>query len=98
MRPQHQVAVRNAGALAVLAGAAFLAGQVSLALVPVALLAAGARRVHLAGSGPALFALGPDEGAARAMHDRLRPPGGQAPVWALVVRTLTAAEARVMEG
>jgi len=61
-----------------------------------ALLAAGARRVHLAGSGPALFALGPDEGAARAVHDRLRPPGGQA----LVVRTLTAAEARVrvMEG
>jgi len=59
-----------------------------------ALLAAGARRVHLAGSGPALFALGPDEGTARAMHDRLRPPGGQA----LVVRTLTAAEARVMEG
>jgi 4-diphosphocytidyl-2-C-methyl-D-erythritol kinase len=67
-----------------------------------ALLAAGARRVHLAGSGPTLFALGPDEGAARAIHDRLRPPGGQAPrrapVWALVVRTLTAAEARVMEG
>ena len=59
-----------------------------------ALLAAGARRVHLAGSGPALFALGPDEGAARAMHDRLRPPGGQA----LVVRTLTAAEARLIEG
>jgi hypothetical protein len=28
------------------------------------------------------------------MHDRLRPPGAQA----LVVRTLTAAEARVMEG
>ncbi len=58
-----------------------------------ALLAAGARRVHLAGSGPALFALGPDEGAARAIHDRLRPP-----VWALVVRTLTAAEARMREG
>jgi 4-diphosphocytidyl-2-C-methyl-D-erythritol kinase len=59
-----------------------------------ALLAAGARRVHLAGSGPALFALGPDEGTARAVHDRLRPPGGQA----LVVRTLTAAEARTREG
>jgi len=59
-----------------------------------ALLAAGARRVHLAGSGPALFALGPDEGTARAVHDRLRPPGGQA----LVVRTLTAAEARMREG
>jgi 4-diphosphocytidyl-2-C-methyl-D-erythritol kinase len=67
-----------------------------------ALIAAGARRVHLAGSGPALFALGPDEAAAQAMHDRLRRPGGQAPrrapVWALVVRTLTAAEARLMEG
>lgn len=59
-----------------------------------ALLAAGAHRVHLAGSGPALFALGPDEGAARALHDRLRPPGGQA----LVIRTLTAAEARLIEG
>ncbi len=59
-----------------------------------ALLAAGARTVHLAGSGPALFALGPDEGAARAMHDRLRPPGGQS----LVVHTLTTAEARVKEG
>jgi 4-diphosphocytidyl-2-C-methyl-D-erythritol kinase len=58
-----------------------------------ALLAAGARRAHLAGSGPALFALGQDEDAARAMHDRLRTPGGQA----LVVRTLTAAEARVTE-
>jgi 4-diphosphocytidyl-2-C-methyl-D-erythritol kinase len=59
-----------------------------------ALLAAGARRVHLAGSGPALFALGPDEGTARAVHDRLRPPDGQA----LVVHTLTAAEARTREG
>jgi 4-diphosphocytidyl-2-C-methyl-D-erythritol kinase len=66
-----------------------------------ALLAAGARRVHLAGSGPALFALGPEEEAARAVYDRLRPPAGQAagraPVWAQVVRTLTAAEARVSE-
>jgi 4-diphosphocytidyl-2-C-methyl-D-erythritol kinase len=59
-----------------------------------ALLAAGARRVHLAGSGPALFALGPDEDGARAIYDRLRSPGGQA----LVVRTLTAADARVTEG
>lgn len=58
-----------------------------------ALLAAGARRVHLAGSGPTLFALGPKEGTARAVHARLRPPGGQA----LVVRTLTAAEAGVVE-
>jgi 4-diphosphocytidyl-2-C-methyl-D-erythritol kinase len=54
-----------------------------------ALLAAGARRVHLAGSGPALFALGPDEEAARAVYARLRPPAGKA----FVVRTLTAAEA-----
>ena len=67
-----------------------------------ALLAAGARRVHLAGSGPALFALGPGEEEARAVHERLRPPGGQAPrrapVWALVARTLTAAEALRREG
>jgi 4-diphosphocytidyl-2-C-methyl-D-erythritol kinase len=59
-----------------------------------ALLAAGARRVHLAGSGPALFAMGPEEGAARAVHDRLKPPGGQK----MLARTLTAAEARAMEG
>ena len=59
-----------------------------------ALLAAGARRAHLAGSGPALFALGPDEATARAVHDRLKPPGGQK----MLVRTLTATEARAMEG
>jgi 4-diphosphocytidyl-2-C-methyl-D-erythritol kinase len=58
-----------------------------------ALLAAGARRVHLAGSGPALFALGLDEDDARATHESLRPPGGKA----LLVRTLTAAEARIIE-
>jgi 4-diphosphocytidyl-2-C-methyl-D-erythritol kinase len=55
-----------------------------------ALLAAGARRVHLAGSGPALFALGPDEESARAVYRRMRLSGGKA----FVVRTLTAAEAR----
>ena len=55
-----------------------------------ALLSAGARRVHLAGSGPALFALGPDEPAARSIHKRLRSPVGRG----LVVRTLTSAEAR----
>ncbi len=55
-----------------------------------ALLAAGARRVHLAGSGPALFALGADEDGARAVYGRVRLPGGKA----FVVRTLTAAEAR----
>lgn len=54
-----------------------------------ALLAAGARRVHLAGSGPALFALGPGEEAARAVHAGLGAPGGEA----FVVRTLTAGEA-----
>ncbi len=59
-----------------------------------ALLTAGARRVHLAGSGPALFALGADEDAARSVHARLRLPGGQA----FVVRTLTAAEALRREG
>jgi 4-diphosphocytidyl-2-C-methyl-D-erythritol kinase len=53
-----------------------------------ALLAAGARRVHLAGSGPALFALGPDEDDALVVYERLRPPGGQA----FLARTLTAAE------
>ena len=47
MRPQLQIAVRFGGALAVLAGAAFLAGQVSLALVPVALLAAGVGVVYV---------------------------------------------------
>jgi len=58
-----------------------------------ALLAAGARRAHLAGSGPSLFAVGSDEGDARATHDHLRPPGGKA----LLVCTLTAAEARIIE-
>jgi 4-diphosphocytidyl-2-C-methyl-D-erythritol kinase len=58
-----------------------------------ALLVAGARRVHLAGSGPALFALGPDEDGARAMYERLRLRGGQA----FVTCTLTAAEARARE-
>ncbi len=59
-----------------------------------ALLTAGARRVHLAGSGPALFAVGANEDAARSVHARLRLPGGQA----FVVRTLTAAEALRREG
>ncbi len=59
-----------------------------------ALLTAGARRVHLAGSGPALFAVGANEDAARSFHARLRPAGGQA----FVVRTLTAAEALRREG
>ncbi len=67
-----------------------------------ALLTAGVRRVHLAGSGPALFALGADEDEARSVHARLRLPGGQAPgrapAWAFVVRTLAATEALRREG
>ena len=59
-----------------------------------ALLMAGARHVHLAGSGPALFALGADEDAAQSVHARLRLPGGRA----FVVRTLPAAEALRREG
>jgi len=59
-----------------------------------ALLAAGAGRVHLAGAGPALFALAADEAAARAMLSRLRAPGGEA----FAVRTLTAAESLRREG
>ena len=59
-----------------------------------ALLAAGAGRVHLAGAGPALFALAADEAAARAMLSRLRAPGGEA----FAARTLTAAESLRQEG
>lgn len=44
---------------------------------------------HLAGAGPALFALAPDPEAARAWSERLRAQG----VEALPVRTLAAAEA-----
>ena len=58
------------------------------------LLAAGAGRVHLAGAGPALFALRPDEASARAMLSRLRAPGGEA----FAVRTLTAAQSLRREG
>jgi len=54
-----------------------------------ALIAAGARRVHLAGSGPALFALTAGEAEARRIHDALALPGGQR----FVVRTIGAAEA-----
>jgi len=58
-----------------------------------ALLAAGARGVHLAGAGPALFALAEDEASARGMLSRLRAPGGKAPYGqAFAARTLTAAE------
>ena len=71
-----------------------------------ALLTAGARRVHLAGSGPALFALTSGEEEARQLQRRLRPPAGRpgppggqgtdAPVF--LVRTLAAHEAlRIQE-
>jgi 4-diphosphocytidyl-2-C-methyl-D-erythritol kinase len=59
-----------------------------------ALLAAGAARVHVAGAGPALFALAADEPSARAMLSRLRPLGGRA----FAARTLTAAESLRREG
>lgn len=48
---------------------------------------------HLAGSGPALFTLAPDEGTARGYAERLRERGLEA----LPVRTLTAAEAARVE-
>jgi 4-diphosphocytidyl-2-C-methyl-D-erythritol kinase len=60
-----------------------------LALYRAALLRAGARRVHLAGSGPALFALATSEEEARAVHLRLELPAGQA----LVTHTVGRAEA-----
>ena len=64
-----------------------------LAAYREALLAAGARRVHVAGSGPALFALGPDEAAAKAVRDKVSLRGG----WLFVVRTLSAAEVLLAE-
>jgi len=60
-----------------------------------ALLAAGASRVHLAGAGPALFALAADEPGADAIRDKVSlPAGGRV----FVVRTLTAAESLRREG
>ncbi|MDO8611560.1 MAG: 4-(cytidine 5'-diphospho)-2-C-methyl-D-erythritol kinase [Dehalococcoidia bacterium] len=58
-----------------------------------AMLEAGASAVHLAGSGPALFALGPSEEAAREVLVRLRPSGGET----LVVATLSAAQVLLAE-
>ncbi|HXG41407.1 MAG TPA: 4-(cytidine 5'-diphospho)-2-C-methyl-D-erythritol kinase [Dehalococcoidia bacterium] len=69
--------------------------QVAYALLPDlahyrgALLRAGARRVHLAGSGPALFALAADAAEAEALAGRLRAEG-LAP---FVARTVTRSEA-----
>ncbi len=59
-----------------------------------ALLEAGAERVHLAGSGPALFALAGGEAEARVVGERLKAEGGRV----FVARTLTAAEALAAEG
>ena len=53
------------------------------------MLDAGAGAVHLAGAGPALFALAADERAARALAGRLASPAAAA----LAVRTLPAGEA-----
>ena len=73
------------------------------------LLAAGARRVHIAGSGPALFALAGSEGDAREMQGRLQPAGGETlrpfgfaqdrlgSGQAFVARTLPAGEALAVE-
>jgi len=59
-----------------------------LAVCREALLAAGAQGVHLAGAGPALFALVADEASAVAIRDKVSLPGGRL----FVARTLTAAE------
>ena len=59
-----------------------------------ALLAAGAGRAHLAGAGPALFALAPDEAGANAIRDKVSLPSGRL----FVARTLTAAESLRREG
>ena len=60
-----------------------------LAAYEAALLAAGARRVHLAGSGPALFALAGDWSADEALRGALSALEAQV----FVVRTLAAREA-----
>jgi len=59
-----------------------------------ALLAAGARRAHVAGSGPALFALAGSEGEARAIRRQLPTAGGGD---SFLARTMTAGEALVVE-
>jgi 4-diphosphocytidyl-2-C-methyl-D-erythritol kinase len=58
------------------------------------LVEAGAEVVHLAGSGPALFALAASEAAAREIAERLKAPG----CVVQVARSLGAAEATVVEG
>jgi 4-diphosphocytidyl-2-C-methyl-D-erythritol kinase len=58
-----------------------------------ALLAAGARSVHLAGSGPALFALAEDA----AQRERLAGAAAEAGARAFVATTVPAAEALALE-
>ncbi len=58
-----------------------------------ALLAAGAPHVHLAGSGPALFALATDRSEAEEIYRSLRPPGGEF----FLARTVAAHEALAIE-
>jgi 4-diphosphocytidyl-2-C-methyl-D-erythritol kinase len=58
-----------------------------------ALLHAGARRVHLAGAGPTLFAIARDEGEARQIAERLTARRGKV----IVGKTLSAAEAVSIE-
>lgn len=63
-----------------------------------ALLAAGARRAQVAGSGPALFALCESEEEARAIAGRLSAScQGESPLEAMAVRTLSSAEATRLE-
>ncbi len=58
------------------------------------LLQAGARRVHLAGSGPAMFAVFESEASAREVAGRLEAADANV----LVASTLTAGEATAVEG
>jgi 4-diphosphocytidyl-2-C-methyl-D-erythritol kinase len=58
------------------------------------MMAAGARRVHLAGAGPSLFALASGEAEARAMRARITRPKMGERVYA--VRTISAAEATLV--
>ena len=54
-----------------------------------ALLSAGAEAAHLAGAGPALFALAESETAAKGLADRIRAQGAKV----IVTRTMTAGKA-----
>jgi 4-diphosphocytidyl-2-C-methyl-D-erythritol kinase len=58
-----------------------------------ALMSAGAEAAHLAGAGPAIFALAASEAAARGLAERVQALGAKV----LVARTLTAPEATVTD-